>query len=537
MQLSPIFNLPAFTDANGNPLAGAKIYQYEAGSFSVLKATYTTSDGTIANANPIVLNSAGQLPSGINIWLTDNEPYNFVLTDQFDTVLKSFDDVTGIMVPVASTSTTTEVTVWVPVTGATYLSATSFLVSGNNTSVFAPGNRVRLTLSTGFTYGVVSSSTFSSPNTSVTIINDGVVLNSSLSVAEYSVLIANDETVDAGGVSYTTALAYSTSGTVGNKLKSLDTDIATTNVRIDALRKVWTTSGTGTYTITLSPSAVSYSEDMAFTIKFANANTGAATLNVNGLGAKNIKVLDASGAKTNPTITANLVSEVAYDGTDFILLDVLPPAATSATPRGKQTFTSNGTFTVPSSVYYIKVTCVGGGGGGGLGNSTIDSAGEAPVTIPYTGGGGGGGAVAWDYITTAPGTSYAVSVGSGGTAATALTAGTNGGSSSFGVTTVTASGGTVGGNASTANNGAGGAGGGTSGSGNVLIRGANGFHGSALSNAFGVGTNGGGGGWAPGWGAPSREWGGGGNGGINNEGVGTGTPGTNGFQGIVVVEW
>jgi hypothetical protein len=46
-----------FFDNNGIPLAGGLIYTYAAGT-TTPQATYTTSAGNIANANPIVLDSA-----------------------------------------------------------------------------------------------------------------------------------------------------------------------------------------------------------------------------------------------------------------------------------------------------------------------------------------------------------------------------------------------------------------------------------------------------------------------------------------------
>ncbi len=48
-----------FFDDNGDPLSGGKLYTYAAGT-TTPKATYTTSAATVANANPIVLDSAGR---------------------------------------------------------------------------------------------------------------------------------------------------------------------------------------------------------------------------------------------------------------------------------------------------------------------------------------------------------------------------------------------------------------------------------------------------------------------------------------------
>lgn len=526
MQLSPVFNIPAFTDSDGNPLAGGKIFAYEAGSFSTLKDTFSTQAGDVANANPIVLDSAGCLPAGVNIWLTPNEAYNLILTEaDGTTVIKSFDNVTGIPAGSSGGGGTLD-GVWVIVEGGTFLSPTSFLVTGNQVANFVVGNRARLQLSTGYVYGTVTGSSFST-NTTVTVqLDGGATLNASLDEAAYSLLIQNGRTIDAGAVSYLST-GYSTAGTVGKKLDDLDTDIVDTNTRIDALRKVWPSSGTGTYTITPSPSATSYSQDMVFTVKFGNATAGAATLNISGLGTKSLKVLDSSGAKVDPNITASMVSDVAYDGTDFILLDALPASAAVATPRGIEVFTSNGTFEVPASVYYIKVTCVGAGGGGGSGFYTVGEGGE---TV-WTGGGGGGGSASVKYISTSPGTTYSVAVGLGGAGGAgsyfSTSPGDPGGQSSFGVTLVTAPGGSGGNGASSTSNGTNGAGG-LAGTGDFRVRGSRGEGvgtpgDAALGYGFGAATNGGAG----------QSYGGGGHG-ATGDGATSGGAGANG---LVTVEW
>lgn len=53
-----------FLDSDGNPLNGGRVYTYVAGGTSVAQATYTTMGGTVQNANPIILNSAGRPTSG-----------------------------------------------------------------------------------------------------------------------------------------------------------------------------------------------------------------------------------------------------------------------------------------------------------------------------------------------------------------------------------------------------------------------------------------------------------------------------------------
>lgn len=496
-QISPVFNLPFFTDVNGNPLAGGLIYTYEAGSFSTAKVTYTSEAGDVENTNPIVLDSAGML-AGVAIWLEDGELYNLVLTDANGSPLKSFDDVTGVYVPSSSSSSASPI--WVLVAGGTYLSPTSFLVPGDYTQQFVVGNRVRVTQS-GFTYGIITSVGFSSGNTTVTIINDGVALNPALTAVEYSVLFpAPNETVDAGGVSYFEAMPYSLANTVGNKIKLIDVEVAAVEARRVRDEKVYATTGSGdTYAIDPTPAITSYTTSSLFTVRFTNAASGGSTINVNGLGAKSLQEFNSSGTLVDAVIPAGLVSDIAYNSTTdtFVLLDPIPAAAV-VTPRGMTLLTSNTTYTVPAGVYYLKVTAIGGGGGGGGGTTSGDI--ESGWSSSY-GGSGGGAATSSSVIATTPGTNYAVTVGAGGAGTTGT--GATGGTSTFGGSVVTAGGGSGG---STSNSGAGG----TSGIGTLVVGGNR-----------GAGSVGGG-----------STYGGGGSGGF-----GSGGAGSSGTAGAVIVEY
>lgn len=59
----------------------------------------------------------------------------------------------------------------------------------------------------------------------------------------------------------------------------------------------WITGGTdNAYTITPDPAIVAYGTYQVFTVRPNRANTGAATLNVNGLGARDLSVINTSGA-------------------------------------------------------------------------------------------------------------------------------------------------------------------------------------------------------------------------------------------------
>ena len=96
--LSPIGGAGAqFFDNDGNVLSGGKIYTYIAGS-STPKTTYTTSSGNIAHANPIILDSAGRVPTG-EIWLTPGL-YKFVINTSTDTLIATYDNISGIGAPI-----------------------------------------------------------------------------------------------------------------------------------------------------------------------------------------------------------------------------------------------------------------------------------------------------------------------------------------------------------------------------------------------------------------------------------------------------
>jgi len=79
-----------FFDNNGDPLNGGLIYTYAAGTTTPI-ATYTSSSGGTANANPIVLDSAGRTPA--QIWLTAGNSYKFVLQTSLGTLIKTDDNI------------------------------------------------------------------------------------------------------------------------------------------------------------------------------------------------------------------------------------------------------------------------------------------------------------------------------------------------------------------------------------------------------------------------------------------------------------
>ena len=79
-----------------------------------------------------------------------------------------------------------------------------------------------------------------------------------------------------------------------------------------------TASGTNAKTTTLNPSPSALVEGFALSFKSTSANTGASTLNINGLGAKSI--LKSNGnAVSSGNLKAGSIYTVRFDGTSFIL--------------------------------------------------------------------------------------------------------------------------------------------------------------------------------------------------------------------------
>lgn len=102
-------------------------------------------------------------------------------------------------------------------------------------------------------------------------------------------------------------------GAVKVSVQSLITNQVSVNYAADA-------QASDTYVITLAPALLAYSVGLEINFKANTANTGAATINVNGLGAKTI-VKGVSTTLANNDILANMFCKIIYDGTNFVLFN------------------------------------------------------------------------------------------------------------------------------------------------------------------------------------------------------------------------
>lgn len=177
-----------------------------------------------------------------------------------------------------------------------------------------------------------------------------------------------------------------------------------------------------TLSANLTPAPDAYREGAAIRLKVAAINTGPATLNVNGLGAKAIRRADQTPLIAGDLVTGQIV-ELIYDGTGWQISGLLTSLARGV---GVQSYTAPGTFTwtTPAGVTRVEVELWAGGGG----------AASAPNVNGQYGGAAGAGGYALGVYDVTPGAKYTVVVGAGGSGA--LTANSNapgapGGISSF----------------------------------------------------------------------------------------------------------
>lgn len=227
------------------------------------------------------------------------------------------------------------------------------------------------------------------------------------------------------------------------------------------------------YVITPSPALTAYTTGQVVTFQATNANTGASTINISGLGVKSIKK-DGASALIGNEILANQIIVLQYDGTNFQLLSALN------TNVNVQTFNASGTWTMPSGTQSITVFGVGGGGGGGA----CATAGTASAIV--CGGGGGGFGTQFNVLASLISSPVTITIGAGGAGGigSSNTAPVIGGNSSFGSYATFYGGGTTV-NLTSSNSSGGGGGGGAKSIGSNGANPAGGAGGNPLGGASG----------------------------------------------------
>lgn len=339
VKLSPLFN-DAQLDNNGLPLSGGQVYWYVAGT-STPVTVYTESSGSTVNTNPVVLNTRGEPVQPI--WLPTGQAYKAVLTDAAGGLIRTVNNIYGV-----NDTSAPVISEWVSYAGtATYVSTSSFSVAGDQRSTFTNGRRIKATVSGTDVYGTINASpTYALGVTTVLVTLDGGVFDSSLTTVYYGFLDPTHPSFDTTGVN--------------------------TNTKAGIQAQTWTafTSGgtSGVYTLTPVPAIFAYAVGQRFNVMFNAVSASTNTININGLGAKSLKMYNSAGTKIDAVFALNQVIDIIYDGTDFVMNllqgGLVSPSISSpiisGEPTGVGVLTSGTLQTAPFTPYpYTSATFTG----------------------------------------------------------------------------------------------------------------------------------------------------------------------------------
>lgn len=431
---------PQFIDANGNPMSSGTLTFYAAGS-STPQNTYTSSTGSVANSNPVTLDSRGESPN--EIWLTGGQTYKVVLKDSSGATVWTVDNVSGI------NDTSASFDQWVAGPTPTYVSATSFTLAGDQTSAFHVGRRLKSTNSGGTIYSRISASVFGA-STTVTVVNDSGTLDAGLSAVSYGLLSAtnpsgpvrrDDTFLLADNSDPTKLLAFQLSGITTGTTRTVTVEDASFTVGKLPTRQVLTSGSGATYT--------------------TPAGARLLVVRVKGGG---------GGGGGGSDSTANSTSGGAGTASSFNSIDAAGGGLGVSAAGGGSSGSSGGTggagtasfrlagapghpptWPYGNSTSAVGIGGAGGGQGGGKGGvSTTGTAGVAnsgggggggAPTISFAfanvsaakGGGGGGEGESIEIRIASPSATYTYTVGAGGTAGAAGTNGAAGGAGGSGV--------------------------------------------------------------------------------------------------------
>ena len=193
--LCPILQENQWTD-NAQFLAGGLMWFYAGGTTTPL-TVYTDSTALTAWPNPIQLNARGE--TGGEIWLAGGQYYKIVLESAplsgqtHGVTISTYDNISGINDATLLLLTGD----WEAFGGTpTFLSASSFSVSGDNRAPLQVNRRLKLSCAAGLQYGTISASTFNGTITTVTLRMDASNdLDSGLSSFQYGLIQTNPSSI------------------------------------------------------------------------------------------------------------------------------------------------------------------------------------------------------------------------------------------------------------------------------------------------------------------------------------------------------
>ncbi len=300
------FTLPRATalDANGDPLSGARLYFYESGTTTPLDS-FADRALTAANSNPVVADSAGRFGE---IWLKAQD-YKVILKDAADVTIWSADPVQGVFTIVGDDFKPGESD---PADMTVALAAGSFHDMRSGTRVVKPAqtSAVMVAPSVNPRHDIAY----------VDRVTGAVGLATGVEAASPA-----DPAIPAGALPVARIRLATTATEITDSLiddiRELDNlgGVGTGEIQGQAYCYAADSGVAGAYAIALSPAPAAYAAGQRFVFRAANANSGAATLDVDSLGAMPIVHPDGQELQAGD-IPANGIVEVVYDGTDFVFV-------------------------------------------------------------------------------------------------------------------------------------------------------------------------------------------------------------------------
>lgn len=367
--------LGGLTDNSGQPLAAGRVYTYSAGSTNPI-SLYTSADKSTSATNPLILDGHGKA----QVWADGR--YKFVVKDQYDVtqytldnLLYGFDDST-VLWGGQSTGSANVHTVTVPATvnvysngqrvsfiagytnsGATTLQLNALgavsIVKGHNAISLQSGDIVagqlvdcvyeaysgtgRFRLESYPTVGDIQQSRFhvatnvGGQNAITADLAPAIPAYEAGLAIRFKSALSNSGpvTLNLNGKGAKT-VQYNNAALVGGEIQAncwvkLVYDGAIFQLlnpyEVAITRWGGTTAGTATaYTISPAPAITAYVTGQRFSFRAHVANGAAATLAVNGLGAKTL--LRQNTALAGNEFIANDIIEVEYNGTNFQIINL-----------------------------------------------------------------------------------------------------------------------------------------------------------------------------------------------------------------------
>ena len=343
-----------FFDNNGTILSGGKLYTYYAGTTTPL-TTYTSSSGSTANTNPIILDSAGRVPN--EIWINTTATAKFILKDSTDVLIGTWDNIPSYASSLNLTGTNNAVAYFNSV--GTFTSSSNLTFNGSNLTVaggITAGSNVAITGNISTT----GTATFGG-NTAITgtISATGGITSSTTAVTQ----AANDNSTKIA----TTAFVANTSA------KAKIQPLTVSNI-----------TGGG-FTLNLAPTTLDFRDvtlGSGVITTITNASTisitipGAATLGTNSGVITRIAVLAIYNATigTSELAVVNIIGGFQLDETNVISSTNVITSGTLSTVAYSTTARTNVVYRV---VGFVDATNTSGSWGGGP--TLVQGAGGQPL--------------------------------------------------------------------------------------------------------------------------------------------------------------